>query len=176
MAIDRIDWHWDSVTDATSDDEHWEGAGAHIGYYLEWAFRRGFANTEIHGSTDEVENIFDSGVNGVQFLIDYCDTKFCDDNLNEEGQRFTSYAYDKYVENFEKITGHKMYTKNYNQQDSETLLRLSNFPKMIVLISERVGMQTEVDLIQQTSKANPRSSSRLKCQVLPPRSLPFSVY
>ena len=53
---------------------------------------------------------------------------------------------------------------------------LSNFPKMIVLISERVGMQTEVDLIQQTSKANPRSSSRLKCQVPPPRSLPFSVY
>ena len=63
--------------------------------------------------------------------------------------------------------------KNYNQQDSETLLRISNFPKMIVLISERVGMQTEVDLIQQTSKANPRSSSRLKCQVLPPRSFPF---
>jgi hypothetical protein len=121
MAIDKIDWHWDSVTDATTDYEHWERAGAHIGYYLEWAFRRGFANTEIHGSTDEVENIFDSGVNGVQFLIDYCDTKFWDDDLNEEGQRFTSYAYDKYVENFEKITGHKMYTKNYNQQDLQAV-------------------------------------------------------
>ena len=52
--------------------------------------------------------------------------------------------------------------KNYNLQDSETLPRLSNFPKMIVL-SEKVRMQTEGDLIQQTSMSNLLSSSRLKC-------------
>ena len=34
MKIDRIDWHWDDAIDAVSDDEHWERAGAHIGYYI----------------------------------------------------------------------------------------------------------------------------------------------
>jgi len=34
MATDRIDWHWDAVSDEVSDDERWELAGAHIGYFL----------------------------------------------------------------------------------------------------------------------------------------------
>ena len=123
MAIDRIDWHWDAIIDATSDEEHWEKAGAHIGYYIEWAFRNGFANPEIHGSTDEVKEILDSGVNGVQFLIDYCDAKFWDDDLNEEGKNFTSFVYEKYIENFEKIVGHKLYTKVYNQQDLQAVFK-----------------------------------------------------
>lgn len=121
MAIDRIDWHWDEVTDVVSDDEHWERAGAHIGYYIEWAFRKELANPEIHGSIEDIQDIFNSNVNGLQYLIEYCDAKFWDDDLNEEGKKFTSYAYEKYVENFEKIVGHKLYTKNYNQQDLQAV-------------------------------------------------------
>ena len=121
MAIDRIDAHWDDAIDAVSDDEHWERAGAHIGYYIEWAFRKGFANPEIHGSIEDIQNIFNSNVNGLQYLNEYCDGKFWEDDLNEEGKRFTLYAYDNYVENFEKIVGHKLYSKNYNEQDLQAV-------------------------------------------------------
>ena len=122
MAIDRIDWHWDGVTDAVSDDEHWERAGAHIGYYIEWAFNKGWANPDVH-SAEDIQDVLNSNINGLQYLMEYCDAKFLDDDLNEEGKRFTSYAYHKYVEDFEKITGHKMYTKNYNRQDLQAVFK-----------------------------------------------------
>ena len=33
------------------------------------------------------------------------------------------YVYDKYADNFEEITDHKMYTKNYNQQDLRAVFK-----------------------------------------------------
>lgn len=120
MAIDRIDWHWETSIDAVSDAEHWQRAGAHIGYYIEWVFNQGWANPEVH-SVEAIQDVLNSNINGLQYLMEYCDGKFWDDDLNEEGKKFTSYAYNKYVENFEKITGHKMYTKNYNQQDLQSV-------------------------------------------------------
>lgn len=125
MAIDRIDAHFDAMIDKmnvdVSDNKYWKRAGVHIGYYIEWAFYVGFANPEIHGSIEEIQDIFDSNYNGLQFLIEHCDGKFCDDDLNAEGKRFTSYVYDKYIENFEKIVGHKLYTKDYNEQDLQAV-------------------------------------------------------
>ena len=168
MAIDRIDWHWDSITDAVSDDEHWERAGAHIGYYIEWAFRKGFENPEIHGSSDEIEEIFDSGVNGVHFLIDYCDTKFWDDDLNEEGQRFTSFAYDKYVNDFEKIVGHKPYTNRYNQEDLEAVSKyldelyeeyLKNAPQVQTLVQKNNVNTTTVN-VEKKDEINKSSTNK----------------
>ncbi len=35
MTIDRIDWHYDSVTDETLEEDRLEKAGAHIGYFME---------------------------------------------------------------------------------------------------------------------------------------------
>jgi len=118
MAIDRIDWHWDAITDEISDDEHWERAGAHIGYFIEWAYKKGFApsNPETH-DVDEYKKVVNSEKNGVQFLIENCDTKFWEEDLNEQGQKFARFAYDAYLHNFETIVGHKSYTTKYNQQD-----------------------------------------------------------
>ncbi len=153
MTIDRIDAHWDDATDAVSDAEHWERAGAHIGYYIEWAFRKGLANPETHGNIEDIQNIFNSNVNGLQYLIEYCDAKFWDDDLNEEGKRFTTYAYDEYFENFEKIVGHKLYTKNYNQQDLEAVSKyldkvyedyLTNQPSNQIKEENRTPVENEI--------------------------------
>ncbi len=118
MAIDRIDWHWDSVTDDISEDEHWERAGAHIGYFIEWAYKKGLApdNSETN-DVEEYQKVVNSEKNGIQFLIENCDTKFWEEDLNEQGQKFASFAYDMYLSNLEMILGHKPYTENYNQQD-----------------------------------------------------------
>lgn len=122
QTIDRIDWHWDAVTDASDEDEHWEKAGAHIGYYIEWAYKNGFApnNPEVN-DVEECQKVINSEVSGIQFLIENCDTKFWSADLNEEGNRFTSFAYNSYVDNFENIVGHKPYTEKYNQQDMESV-------------------------------------------------------
>jgi len=122
MAIDRIDWHWDSVTDEISEDEHWERAGAHIGYFIEWAYKKGFApnDPETH-DVDEYKKVVNSEKNGIQFLIENCDTKFWEIDLNEQGQNFALFAYDTYLSNYETIVGHKPYITNYNQQDLQSV-------------------------------------------------------
>lgn len=122
MAIDRIDWHWDSVTDDVSEDEHWERAGAHIGYYIEWAYKKGFAPNDFEtNDVNEYQKVINSEVSGIQFLIENCDTKFWDVDLSEEGQKFTTFAYDTYVNNLEAILGHKPYTEKYNQKDLQSV-------------------------------------------------------
>jgi len=122
MTIDRIDWHWGSITDELPEDEHWERAGAHIGYFIEWAYKKGFApsNPETH-DVDEYNKVVNSEKNGIQFLIENCDTKFWEADLNEQGQNFAHFAYDTYLGNYETIIGHEPYTANYNQQDLQSV-------------------------------------------------------
>ena len=110
MAIDRIDWHWEEVTDAKDENEHWNRAGAHIGYYVEWAFKKGFANPDVYGD-DPLE-----GVNGLQLLLD-SDAKLGESDFNEEGQKFSTYAYSLYMDNYESIVGHGLYDTMYNNED-----------------------------------------------------------
>lgn len=122
MTIDRIDWHEEFINDDISEDELLERAGAHIGYYLEWAYKKGFApsNPETH-DVAEYHKVANSEVNGIRFLIENCDSKFWDVDLNEEGQKFTSFAYDTYLNNLEMILGHKPYVEKYNLQDLQNV-------------------------------------------------------
>ena len=122
MTIDRIDWHLDSVSDEIPEDERWERAGVHIGYFIEWAYKKGFvpSNPETHDA-DEYKKVMNSEVSGIQFLIENCDTKFWDSDLNEEGQKFTSFAYNKYLDNFERVVGHEPYSHKYNQHDMQSV-------------------------------------------------------
>ena len=73
--------------------------------------------------------------------------------MNEEGKRFTSYVYDEYFENFEKIVGHKLYTKNYNQQDLEAVSKyldkvyedyLANQPSNQINEENRTPVENEI--------------------------------
>lgn len=157
MTIDRIDWHWEFITDDISEDEHWERAGAHIGYYLEWAYKKGFApsNPETH-AVAEYQKVANSEISGIQFLIENCDTKFWDVDLNEEGQKFTSFAYDTYLRNLEMILGHKPYIEKYNQRDLQSVSKyldkvyadyLTNPPSEPIKEKNRSFFQRLKDLI-----------------------------
>ena len=122
MAIDRIDWYWDSVTDEIPEDEHWERAGAHIGYFIEWAYKKGLApsNPKTH-DVDEYKKVANSEKTGIQFLIENCDAKFWENDLSEQGQKFTSFAYETYLHDFETIVNHESYAEKYNEQDFQNV-------------------------------------------------------
>lgn len=124
MTIDRIDWHEELITDDIPEDERWERAGAHIGYYLEWAYKKGFApsNPETH-AVAEYQKVVNSEINGIQFLIENCDSKFWDEDLNEEGNKFTSFAYDTYMNNLEMILEHELYIEKYNKRDLQNVFK-----------------------------------------------------
>jgi hypothetical protein len=118
MTFDRIDWHMEAITEDLSKDELLERAGAHIGYFIEWAYKKELApdNPETN-DINKCQKVINSEVNGIRFLIDNCDTKFWDVDLNTQGQSFAIFAYNKYIENLESILGHKPYINKYNQQD-----------------------------------------------------------
>lgn len=124
MAIDKIVWHWDSVTDSSSEEERLEKAGVHIGYFMEWAYKKGFApnNPETH-DVDEYLKVVNSEKNGLQFLIENCDSKFWDVDLNEQGLKFTTFAYTNYLDSYVTIVKHEPYTEKYNLQDRENVFK-----------------------------------------------------
>ena len=124
MTIDRIDWHEDAINEESLDYERIERAGAHIGYYMEWAYKKGFApnNPETH-DVEEYQKVAKSQISGLQFLIENCDSKFWDVDLNEEGLKFTLYAYDTYLSNLGEILGHEPYAEKYNEKDLQSVCK-----------------------------------------------------
>lgn len=124
MTIDRIDWHLEAIPEDIPEEERLERAGAHIGYYLEWAYKNGFApsNPETH-DVEEYQKVTNSEKTGIQFLIENCDTKFWDVDLNEEGQKFTSFAYNTYLQNIAMILRDEPYAEKYNQTDFQSVSR-----------------------------------------------------
>lgn len=92
MAIDRIDWHSDGDF---PDDLPEENGGTHIGMYLAWII-----NNDLHGdphrkddSIKAVEKLKRREITGLDFLIEQCDMKFWQEDLNEHGQAFTEFYY-----------------------------------------------------------------------------------
>jgi len=122
--IDRIDWHWDNITDEIPEGEYEERAGAHIGYFIEWAYKQGFMpdNLKTH-EIDEYKMVVSSEKSGIQFLIENCDGKFWKEDLNKEGQEFTAFAYGQYMRDLEEILEDKPYSARYNQQDLQNVFK-----------------------------------------------------
>ncbi len=120
MTIDKIEWHLDDVVTNGSEEDSIEKAGVHIGYFMEWAYKNGFApdNPETH-DVAEYKKVTDSEINGLQFLVENCDSKFWDVDLNERGQKFAFFAYDSYLDNYSSIVKHDPYTKKYNLEDRQ---------------------------------------------------------
>ena len=92
MAIDRIDWHADS---AIEEGLGWDNAGTHIGIYLAWIVQNNLVG-EIHleESAEELQLLKDRKITGRDYLIELCDEKFWEEDLNAEGLAFTQYYYE----------------------------------------------------------------------------------
>ena len=88
-SIDRIDWH--SGGDFLDNLPEVNG-GTHIGMYLTWIINNDLIG-QIHreDSTEAIQKVFSRQMTGRDFLVDMCDEKFWDDDLNEEGLAFTKH-------------------------------------------------------------------------------------
>lgn len=95
MAIDRIDWH-----SGGDFPEHLpeENGGTHIGMYLAWIIHNNLIG-QLHrdDSKEALEKVLNKQMTGRDFLIEMCDEKFWDEDLNEEGAAFTKYYYESEI-------------------------------------------------------------------------------
>lgn len=86
MAYDRIDWHsgGEYPTDLPP-----ENGGIHIGMFLAWAFAHGMAGGFHHEeSAHWLEQLQRRRITGLDFLLQACDGKFWEDDLDDEGNAF----------------------------------------------------------------------------------------
>src|SRR5262245_40640906 len=86
MRYDRDEWH--SGGDYPSDLPP-ENGGTHIGMFLAWAIINGLAGDHLRRyAKTELDALAARHVTGGEFLRRVCDGKFCDDELNDEGNAF----------------------------------------------------------------------------------------
>lgn len=92
MKYDDASWHYggDFPTDLPP-----EAGATHIGMFLAWAIGRGLI-AEFHReeSIDALEKVRSRQMSGAQFLLQECDEKFTDEDLNEIGNAFAQKYYE----------------------------------------------------------------------------------
>ncbi|RNC86908.1 MAG: hypothetical protein ED556_05655 [Winogradskyella sp.] len=102
-SIDRADWHYGNDFPENLPEEN---GGTHIGMYLNWIIDNNLIS-EFHltESKNAIEKVKSGEITGRDFLFDYCDGKFWDEELNEIGIKFTEsyYSSDKYFGDYSKV-------------------------------------------------------------------------
>lgn len=91
MKYDDASWH--SGGDFPSDSPEEYGA-THIGLYLRFCFTKTWAG-ELHTEEEPeaVAAVINGEMSGTDFLFKYCDGKFTDEDLNDDGNAVTAQYY-----------------------------------------------------------------------------------
>ncbi|MCD2451074.1 hypothetical protein GO003_011780 [Methylicorpusculum oleiharenae] len=126
MSYDQGYWHTDSCFANNLDEQY---AGTHIAVYIKWCIEKGFLSKDLLVSdADALASIRDGQMSMSEYFEKYLDWKFGEWNLNEEGNAFTKYYYDRYLEEVSF------------EVPSAVLGPESNvdFPKLYALLDERL--------------------------------------
>ena len=116
MCFDRMDWYYEKALEKyfevqgscelllteEEEEEVTRRAGSHIGFFLTWIIRRGFEG-ELHQEVPQaLEQVREGALLGVDFLQQYCDGKFWDEDLCAEILPFVEeyYGGDQYLRDY----------------------------------------------------------------------------
>lgn len=134
MAYDRADWHYGGEF---PDDVPDENGATHIGMFLAWAINNNLEG-DLHrdDSVEALADVRQRRITGRDFLINECDEKFWEEDLNDLGNAFaqeyysgeTTLYYDDYIETLCDGDGDKIY---YVADTWE------NYDKLAPVISQR---------------------------------------
>ena len=138
--IDRIDWHF--LGKGFPENLPQENGGIHIGMYLAWIINNDLIGEfHLEESKDTIEAVRQRLISGNGFLINECDSKFCDEDLNDEGSAFTYYYYN-YVD--EGNVGMRQYIYDYAEMFIKEQMSFyevedswENYDKIKAVIDER---------------------------------------
>lgn len=118
MKYDDASWHYGGDFPADQPELH---GGTHIALFLRWCFSKGWAG-ELH--TEDEPNAVTRVVQGhesaTEFLFKYCDGKFTDEDLNDEGNAFASRYYGEnglYLNDYAEHFGDQMYVAAEDAHD-----------------------------------------------------------
>lgn len=112
-SIDRADWHYGGDYPKNLPTEN---GGTHIGMFINWIIENDLIGSiHMENSQQGISDVKSKKISGRDFLFKYCDEKFWNEDLNEEGLAFTKFyyqnpkdpedVYGQYIEDYEKILG-----------------------------------------------------------------------
>lgn len=112
MKYDDASWHYGG---SFPEGQPIENGGTHIALFLKWCFSKGWAGN-LHLEQEQEPEAIQALVNGemsaTEFFFTYCDGKFIDEDLNDEGNTFASKYYGDnglYLEDYAENFGELMY-------------------------------------------------------------------
>ncbi|EBS2737835.1 Uncharacterised protein [Salmonella enterica] len=119
MKYDDASWH---DTEEFPTDQPYEHTGTHIALYLKWCFIRGWAS-ELHMEyePEAVAGVISGTLSATEFLFEYCDGKFTDEDLTDAGNMFTEKHYNDYLNDYVEYIGDLAYLVPESAHDFEQL-------------------------------------------------------
>lgn len=130
MSIDRADWHYGGDFPV---DLPIENGATHIGMYLTWIIKNNLQSEFLDEEMpDAINDLRKQKISGRDFLLDYCDEKFTEEELSEEGLAFTEdYYSEDYISDYEATLADGLASIYYVENSWE------NYDKIAPAISKR---------------------------------------
>ena len=118
MKYDDASWHSGGNFPADSPEEF---GGTRIGIYLRFCFTKGWAG-ELHTEEEPeaVAAVINGEMSGTDFLFKYCDGKFTDEDLNDEGNAVSKLYYGDnghYLDDYAALFADLMYVAPESEHD-----------------------------------------------------------
>jgi hypothetical protein len=113
MKYDDASWHYGG--DGFPGNSPREYGGTHIALLLKWCLLKGWTG-ELHleESAGAVEEVIRGEKSGTEFLFEYCDGKFTNEDLNDQGNDFIGKYYGDHGEHLGEYLGD--YETHFRQQ------------------------------------------------------------
>jgi hypothetical protein len=110
LKYDDASWHYGGKFPKGSPQEY---GGTHIALFMKWCFAQGWVG-ELHRleEPEDTQRVIDGRLSATEFLFKYCDGKFTNEDLSDEGNAFAAQYYGSeglYLGDYEKHFGKLMY-------------------------------------------------------------------
>ena len=141
MAIDRIDWHYDSAAElycmetgkkelgAADEEIISKRAGNHIGLFIMWLVRNDLLETE-EGDPEAAEMVGNEELLGVDYLMDCIDGKLWDSDIKQFAVQAIEDIYNEYLD---------IYSSWINGAEYSVVSTWADYRSLAGLLDERLG-------------------------------------
>lgn len=117
MKYDDAAWHYGGDYPAELPPE---GGATHIGMFMAWAIERGLVG-ELHKqeSAAALTSLRNHSITGAEFLLEECDGKFTNEDLDDTGNAFAVEYYEaKYVDDYVQVFDDENLETIYHIEDT----------------------------------------------------------
>ena len=125
MKYDDSTWHSGGKFPEDSPVEY---GGTHIALFLKWCFKKGWVGEHhLEHHADQVNQVVNDELTATDFLFKYCDGKFSDIDLSNEGNDFAKEDYGSNGLYFSEIGyyfEHLLYHKGEESYDFEVFSKI----------------------------------------------------